>query len=467
IAAAGAFDLLALGVHDLWGDAKEWPRRRARLELGRARQWRDQDAAGLGLPPCVDDRTAIIANHVVVPLPRLRIDRLADRAEKTKRLARRFLDRVVAALHQRADGGRRRVDDVDLVLVAHFPETRRGRIVRHAFEHQRDGAVRERPVDDVAVTGDPADVGGAPVDVAIVIIEHVLVRDRGVDQIAAGGVQHAFWLPGGAGGVKDEQRVLRLHLLAWAIGRHGLGNVVVIDVAALLHVDGRVGALDHDDGSDTAGLLAGLVDIGLERNLAAAAHALVGGNDAGGLAVLDAAGDRVRREAAENDRMDRADARAGEDGGRPLWESRHVDGDAVAFLDAARLQHVRETADLGVQLLLSEFFVVLRIVAFPENGGLVTAFGQVTVDAVVASVERAVLEPLDRDVVRVVGGVLHLAEGLDPVDALGVFGPEAVRVLDRTVVHLLVFGVADESALLPFSRHVIDLIGHRLPPARC
>jgi hypothetical protein len=70
-----------------------------------------------------------------------------------------------------------------------------------------------------------------------------------------------FRLPGGAGGVKDEQRVLRLHLLARAIGRHGLGDVVVIDVAALLHVDGRVGALDHDDGGDTAGLLAGLVDI--------------------------------------------------------------------------------------------------------------------------------------------------------------------------------------------------------------
>ena len=165
--------------------------------------------------------------------------------------------------------------------------------------------------------------------------------------------------------------------------------------------------------------------------------------------------------------MDGADARAGEHGHRSFGNHRHIDSDAVAFLDAARLQHVGKTADLGVQLLVSEFLVVLRIVAFPENGGLVTAFGQVTVDAVVADVECAVLEPLDGNVVRIVRGVLHLGEGLDPVDALGLLGPEAVRVLDRTVVHLLVLGVVDEGALPPFSRHVIDLIGHRhfLPPA--
>ena len=71
-------------------------------------------------------------------------------------------------------------------------------IVRHAFEHQRRRAVRERAVDDVAVAGDPADVGGAPVDVAVVIVEDVLMRQRGVDEIAAGRVQHALGLSGRA-----------------------------------------------------------------------------------------------------------------------------------------------------------------------------------------------------------------------------------------------------------------------------
>src|ERR1044072_2076991 len=122
VAAAGAFNLFAFCIDDLRHDAEEWARRPTWLEFGCARQWRDQDAAGLGLPPGVDDRAAIISDDMVIPFPSFRIDRLADRAEQAKRLTRRFFDRVVAPLHQRADGSRRRVDNIDLVLVAHLPE---------------------------------------------------------------------------------------------------------------------------------------------------------------------------------------------------------------------------------------------------------------------------------------------------------------------------------------------------------
>ena len=68
--------------------AEERLGRRAGLQLGGAGQRRDQDAAGLGLPPGVDDRAAAVADHVVVPVPGLGIDRLADRAEQAQRLAR-------------------------------------------------------------------------------------------------------------------------------------------------------------------------------------------------------------------------------------------------------------------------------------------------------------------------------------------------------------------------------------------
>ena len=148
------------------------------FELRRAGQRRDQDAAGLGLPPGVDDRAAAVADDAVIPFPRLRIDRLADRAEQPQRGAARLLHRLLARAHQRADRGRRGVEDVDLVLVDDFPEPAQRRVVREALEHQRRRAVGERPVDDVAVAGHPADVGGAPVDVAVVIVEHVLVRHR-------------------------------------------------------------------------------------------------------------------------------------------------------------------------------------------------------------------------------------------------------------------------------------------------
>ncbi len=213
------------------------------------------------------------------------------------------------------------------------------------------------------------------------------------------------------------------------------------------------------------GDVAGGVGVRLERNLAAAADAFVGGDDAGRGAVGDAAGERIRREAAEHHRMDGADAGAGEHRDRRLQDHRHVDGDAVALLDAARLQHVGEAADLGVQLLIGELLVGLGVVAFPQERGLVAALGEMAVDAIVAGVERAVLEPFDRDVVRIVGGVLHLGEGLDPVDALGLLAPELGRVLHRGGVHFLVLGVVHIGALLPIGGNVIDLIGHlNLPP---
>ena len=109
------------------------------------------------------------------------------------------------------------------------------------------------------------------------------------------------------------------------------------------------------------------------------------------------------------------------------------------------------------------FLSSFGIVAFPDDRGLVGALGQMAVDAVVGDVQRAVLEPFDRDVARRERGVLDLVERLDPVDALGLLGPEAVRVGDRALVHLLVLGLVDEGALLPLGGNLVDLVvGHRL-----
>ena len=65
-----------------------------------------------------------------------------------------------------------------------------------------------------------------------------------------------------------------------------------------------------------------------------------------------------------------------------------------------------------------------------------------------------------------VGGVLHLGEGLDPIEPLGLFGPKPVRVVDRARIHLLVFCFVDERALLPLGWNFVNLVRHRhfLPP---
>src|SRR5215467_5741993 len=159
--------------------------------------------------------------------------------------------------------------------------------------------------------------------------------------------------------------------------------------------------------------------------------------------------------------MDGADAGAGEHGNRRLGNHGQVNRDAIAFLDAARLQHIGEAAYFGVQLLVGKLFVVLRIVALPQDGRLVAALGKMPVDAVVADVQRAVLEPFDRHVAEVIGGVLDLAERLDPVETLGLLTPETVRILDRSRVHFLVLGFVHVGAFPPIGRNVIDPVRHR------
>src|SRR5690606_32398593 len=135
----------------------------------------DHVAAGLRLPPGVDHRTALVADHPVVPLPGLGVDGLAHGAEDTQALARGLLHRVFAFAHQGADGSRGGVEDVDLVLVAHLPETRRVGIGGYPLEHQADGTVGEGAVDDVGVARYPAHVCGTPVDLTLLVVEHVFV----------------------------------------------------------------------------------------------------------------------------------------------------------------------------------------------------------------------------------------------------------------------------------------------------
>src|SRR5690606_36381119 len=76
VALGFALEDLAVGVDDRRPHAEERLGRRAGLGGDGAGDRRDQDAAGLGLPPGVDDRALALAHHVVVPAPGFRVDRL-------------------------------------------------------------------------------------------------------------------------------------------------------------------------------------------------------------------------------------------------------------------------------------------------------------------------------------------------------------------------------------------------------
>ena len=161
-------------------------------------------------------------------------------------------------------------------------------MVRRAFVEHRGGPVRERPVDDVGVARHPPDVGGAPVDVGVGLqVEDVLVRVRDLGQIAAGGMHDSLGLPRGARRVEDEQQVLGVHRLRWALGRLAGDRVVPPQVAAGLHRALRLGAPQHEDVLDRRRLGQRLVGDLLERDDRATAPGTVGGDQHSRLRVVD------------------------------------------------------------------------------------------------------------------------------------------------------------------------------------
>ena len=165
--------------------------------------------------------------------------------------------------------------------------------------------------------------------------------------------------------------------------------------------------------------------------------------------------------------MDRADPRASEHRIGCLGDHRQIDRDRVALRDAMAFKDVGETANLVVQVLVGDMFRFLRVIAFPNDRGVVCEPGEMPVDAVLRDIGGSVLEPFDRDEVRPEGRIFHAREGFDPIDAARLLGPEGIRIGDRPSVEFRIFRIVDSGALLPAGRDRINLIGHyRLLPAR-
>ena len=409
--------------------------------------------AGFGLPPGVDDGAAGVAHHLVIPVPGLRIDRLAHRAQQAQAGAGTAGDRLVAHRVQGANGRGRGVKGVYLVLVDHFPAAPRVRVGGHALENQRGGAVGKGAVDDIGVTGDPADIRGAPVDLALAVIEDILERHGGLQQVAPGGMQHTLGLAGGAGGVKNEQRVLRVHGLRRAVAGGAGGGLVVPDVPPFLPAGVAAGAPYDQAGMHIGTGLQGGVGVEFQGDVPAAANAFVGGDQGLAIRVEDTVLQGFRGKAAKDYRVHRPDAGAGQHGVGGLGNHGHVDTDTVALAHPALLEHVGQFADVFLQFRIGDVLAGGGIVALPDEGGLAGSLRQVPVDAVVADIELAAREPggLTLDEIE----INHFIPGFVPAEeCLGLLRPEAVRVLDGTLVHGLV--------LLGVDMGVLEICGYRV-----
>src|SRR5215217_2178992 len=88
-----------------------------------------------------------------------------------------------------------------------------------------------------------------------------------------------------------------------------------------------------------------------------------------------------------------ADSRAGQHGNRRLGNVRKINDDAIAFSNVVSFQHICETADFAMQLLIGEGAFITGF-AFPNDCGLVpTRPCQMTVQAIFRNVEFPTYEP--------------------------------------------------------------------------
>ncbi len=208
----------------------------------------------------------------------------------------------------------------------------------------------------------------------------------------------------------------------------------------LVPLDVAIGALAHNDLLDAAGFRVGqgVVDVGLQRNFLTGTNTFVGSDNYLRLTVDDATGQSLRRETAEYHGVNRTDAGTGQHGDHGFGDHRHIDSHHVAAMHILAAQGVGELADFFMQLAVGDGAAFGRVVAFPDDRGLIATLGEVTVQAVVGNVQGAIGEPFDVDVVVVERGLLHRGERLDPVKALGLLAPEAIGVDHRLLVHGLV-----------------------------
>ena len=363
---------------------------------------------------------------------------------------------VLAQLAQHAHRGGGGMENIDAEALGYPPRPARVGVGGSALVQHAGGAEGQRAVDDVGVTGYPADVGEAPVGVVGMDVQEVLGRARHIGQVAARRVLGALGPARGAAGVHEKKGRLGRHRLR----RHDLAPVVAQDVvhevvAPCHHGAGRAvlarAAPEHQDLFDLdplgLGRGDGLVRLGLVVEPFAVPVIAVDGHQhaAGRVGYAPAAGGT--RKTGENLRVHDTEAGASQHGHGQVGDHGHVKGDPVADLEATEaFEHGGQLVHPAVELPVSYCFWFFGLgLGDPDKRRLVCFSGQVPVDAVVAGVEPAPHEPLPK---RGVGGVERRVPVLVPVEQVGVL-PEAFgkavlaeALVDRRVGRV---GLADEA----------------------
>ncbi len=287
------------------------------------------------------------------------------------------------------------------------------------------------------MSGHPTDIGRTPKHVFVFHVEDPLRRDVGAGHVSACCVHHTFRLSRCAAGIEHEQRVLGIQRLdRKLIGRAG-HHFLPPHIASWNHVDGVPGPLVNNDFLDTRSSCQRIVCILLQRHDRSSTISSVCRNQHSRLRVIDSIPERLRAESSKHDVVCDAHARTSEHGHGKFRHHTHVDRRAVTFLEAERLQDVRETAHFLVKHRVTQRADVARF-AFPKDCDLVFPgwIAQMPIKAIVGKIRLSTHEPLGERRVP----FEHLSPGLEPVQFRRDIGPETFRIIERAlrngVIHL-------------------------------
>ena len=100
-----------------------------------------------------------------------------------------------------------------------------------------------------------------------------------------------------------------------------------------------------------------------------------------------------------------------------------------------------------MQLAIGDVLIPARVITFPDDGSLITSLIEVPVDAVVAGIEYAVLEPADVEVGAIEGGIPDHGRELNPVKTFGRIRPELLAVFNRFPISTVVFLMIEQGTL--------------------
>ena len=262
------FALGAVLPHDPGVHPRERHGGRTRLGRNGPGERRDENSAGLGLPPGVDHGAPLLADDRVVPHPGLGVYRLTHGAEDPEAAQVVLLRPLASVAGERAYDRRGGVEHIHPVLLDDFPESVRLRVCGDPLVHEGGEPCRKGAVRDVAVARDPPEVGCAPECVLVPGIEDPLEGLVNVEQIPGCSVHDPLGLARASARVEDEQGIFRVHRLGLALGRDIRRGEQLIqpDVAARLHLHRDIGPAHHDDHLYARAVLERLVRVVLEAD---------------------------------------------------------------------------------------------------------------------------------------------------------------------------------------------------------